>query len=154
MNILKNLFTKKETSIKLEKTHTTHAMVVNEIRFLAYSVLNNHYPESREKIVNELNQDPMDWFTIRGRQYGESGSRYGIAELQAKPGDPGWPTWPQIIPVSDRFNVAREMDTLSEERRPLGGHNMDDENQQIAASEFACHILYRMFEAEKQARKN
>ena len=154
MNIFKKLFTKKETGIKLEKTYTMHGTVVNEIRFLAYSVLINHYPDSREKIVHELNQDPMDWFTIRDRRYGESGSDYGIPELKGQPGDAGWPTWPQIIPTSELISINREMDSLSEERRPLGGHNMHDENRQIKASEFACSMLYRMFEAEKQARKS
>jgi hypothetical protein len=76
-----------------------HATVFNEIRFLAFNVLKDPDPQSTEKIVNELNQDPLDWFTIGGRQSGETDSRYRIAGLHGKPGDPGWPTWPQIIPI-------------------------------------------------------
>jgi hypothetical protein len=131
-----------------------HTEVANEVEFLIVSALTQCDVAGREKIAAEVKRDPMTWFRTRPHQYGESGSHYGHAELVATPGgsDPAWPTWVTLIPTAQIREMWLAAGDLSKKRRPLGGHNMDEENRRRAVCEFADHVVWRLLDDEEKAR--
>jgi hypothetical protein len=147
MKIFRRLFSKKEPPSK-------HTLVANELRFLVCDVLVRRGIVTKERIVRETDCDSMEWFRIRPREYGESGSHYGIPEIIGHPGEdnPLWPSWLKLIPTSQLKDVWLELSNLAQERCPLGGHLMDEENLRRAVCEFADTLFFRLYEAEKQAR--
>ena len=149
MNIFRRFFRKSART-----GSSMHTLVGNEIQFLIDASMRQCNITTRERIVTEVNSDPMKWFEVRSRQYGESGSHYGIAEIVAEPGGstPMWPTWVTLIPSSQLSEVQFAASELSEERCPLGGHNMDEENRRKAVCEFADHILWTLLQTEEEIR--
>jgi hypothetical protein len=107
---------------------------------------------TKERIVKETKY-AMVWFKIRSRQYGESGSRFGIPEITSNPTDHQiWPAWIKLIPTPQLDDVRREMSKLATDRRPLAGHGNEVGLRRQAVCEFADHLIFELFEAEKQAR--
>jgi hypothetical protein len=153
VNIFRRFFGKQEPQ-RHEVTPSIHTSVANEIRFLIGSVTGRGNIEWSEGIVINANRDPMEWFRIRPRGYGESGSRYDIPEITGHPteADPMWPKWIKWIPTSQLDDVRLELSKLARDRCPYGGHLMEEENRRRAVCEFAGHLLFKLFEAEKQAR--
>jgi hypothetical protein len=134
------------------RTKSTHRLVASELRAVISLAVKRQAVAGGEKITRALKHDAMSWFRIRPREYGESGNHYGIAELTTD-ASVHRPKWLGLVPTSDLDKVWRQASELLDERRPLGGHMMDEENRCRAASEFADQLLFRLYEAEKQARE-
>lgn len=150
-NILKTLASNKGSQADTE-TPSMHTLVTNEIRFMLEVVLLKRCVATKEDIVKETKHS-MSWFKIRPRQYGESGSNFGVPEIVSSPAENHiWPTWLKLIPTSELQDIGRDISTLIKERRPLGGHLMEDENRRRAVCEFADHLLWRLLSAERENR--
>jgi hypothetical protein len=48
--------------------------VADEVRFLIASAAQTRGVVNAQRIIAEVERDPMDWYLIRDRRYGESGS--------------------------------------------------------------------------------
>lgn len=131
-----------------------HTLVGDEIQFLLDAALSQCNVAARKSIITAVGNDPMNWFSVRDRRYGDSGGHYGVTEIVAKPGgsDPLWPAWVALIPTAQLRDVGLAASKLSKERTPFGGHNMDKENHRRAVCEFADHILWRVLYDESEAR--
>jgi hypothetical protein len=131
-----------------------HTLIGNEIQFLLDAALGQCTVAARKSIVTAVGNDPMNWFIVRDRRYGESGGHYGVTEIVAKPGgsDPQWPAWVALIPTAQLRDVGLAASQLSKERRPFGGHMMDEENRRRAVCEFADQILWRLLFTETEVR--
>lgn len=155
MNIIRRFFGKTSGSEKSSRPgNSMHTLVANEVEFLITSTLTRIDVAMKETIVGQVHRDPMEWFRVRDRGYGESGSHYGIAELVANPqgGEPTWPTWVTLIPETQLDAVRFAVSGLAKKRSPLGGHNMHEENLRKAICDFAGHVLWNLLDAEKKAR--
>ncbi len=131
-----------------------HTLVGDEIQFLLDAALGQCNVAARKNISAAVNNDPMNWFIVRDRRYGESGSHYGVTEIVAKPGgsDPLWPAWVALIPTAQLSDVGLAASKFSKARAPLGGHMLDEENRRKAVCEFADHILWRLLSTETETR--
>jgi hypothetical protein len=153
MNLFRRLLGEQDPQ-RQEAAPSMHDLVVKEIRFLIDSVVGKSNVKDREVIVFAANQDAMQWFRIRPRAYGASGSAYGVAEITGQPTEAGvtWPMWVKWIPIGQLDPMGVDLWRLAQDRRPLGGHQMHEENRRRAVCEFAGYVLSTLFKAEKKAR--
>jgi hypothetical protein len=155
MNILQKLVLKLLGVKEESEPPSMHILVANELRTLISNVLVKRGIVTSDTIFELTDDSKMRWYRIRDRNYGESGSHYGIAEIICQPrnNDPNWPAWLKLIPTDKLEDVWLDMSKLADQRRPLGGHGLHDENRLKAANEFADQLLFKLIEMEKQTRE-
>jgi hypothetical protein len=129
-----------------------HALVAREFCEVVSLSLKELDVANGRAAIRALNRDDMTWFLIRSRQYGESGSHYGVAEL-TDDASSCRPKWLGLISTPDLQKVWLRASDLFEKRRPSGGHMMDEENRRRAYSEFADQLLFKLYTLEEEARK-
>jgi hypothetical protein len=146
MSLFKGLFGKKYPS-------PIHALVAEEICLVVCEVFATHGIDAKQ-IEKETKKDTMEWFGIRFRKYGESGSRYGVPELIGNPAgkNPNWPSWIKLIQTAELETIGSELWGMAQDKKPRGGHMMDEENKRKAACEFAGQLLSKLCKVEKGFR--
>lgn len=132
---------------------TLDELTAAEIRDVVCEVFVKHGVDA-SRIAKETKRDQMRWYRIRSRNYGESGSRFGVAELIGSPaaGDPNWPSWIKLIPAGDLERTGIDLWSLARDRQPPYGYEMEEENRRAAACQFAGQLLSRLCEAEAKSR--
>jgi len=155
MNIFQKILFKLLGVKEEQEPLSMHDLVANEIRILVRHVLVKRQLTTMDSIYRLTDDNAMNWFRIRERNYGESGSHYGIAELLSQPGqsNPAWPAWLKLIPTDNLKDIWLELSNLLKERQPLGGHQLHEENRLKAANEFADQLIFRLYEMEKASRQ-
>jgi hypothetical protein len=128
---------------------SVHGLTAEEISLVVRAVFAKHGIDAKQ-VEKETKKDAMAWFGIRPRQYGESGSHYGVPEITGNPAgkNPNWPSWIKLVRTEDLKPVGTELWGEARDRQPLGGHMMDEENERKAACEFAGRLLSKLCEVE------